>query len=243
MLNQDQDLRSAKGSMAILEQSNLLPKRLILCQAKLTPCGLTAYFPKQHKSKSKPSRTLGLLQKVVSDLLTTETNRIPPHPSSNINFFASEAPLLEGQSIPFVGLKALSTSSTPSINHPGTDPYFLNMPSFTLFSALHNNSRLLGISCLFPSPRQSPPGTTDLPLALHPIPLQLENYHLPYIDCLPLPVLRHNLILFNGLFDDETFCYDLTTSSNCIAKGSQSWDPSGWVISEGFKERWTFLFR
>ena len=64
----------------------------------------------------------------------------------------------------------------------------------------------------------------------------MEVYHLPYIDCLPLPELRHNLILFSGLLDDETFCSDLTSSSNCIAMGSQSWDASGWVISETFKE-------
>jgi hypothetical protein len=70
----------------------------------------------------------------------------------------------------------------------------------------------------------------------------VEVHHLPYIDCLPLPKLRHNLILFNEVVDDETFCFDLTTSSNFIASGSQSWEPSGWVISPEFKERWAVLF-
>ena len=55
-------------------------------------------------------------------------------------------------------------------------------------------------------------------------------------------ITRHNLILFNGLVDEDTFCSDLTSSSSCIAVGSQSWDPSGWRISEQFKERWAVLF-
>jgi hypothetical protein len=127
-------------------------------------------------------------------------------------------------------------------HHPGTDAHFLDMPAFTMFSALYSNSRVLGISCLKPGPHQSPPATIDTPSPLHPIPLQQEVSHLPYIDCIPIAKLRHNLILFNGLVDDEDFCLDLTTGSNFIVVGRQSWDPSGWVLSDEFKQRWAVLF-
>ena len=85
-------------------------------------------------------------------------------------------------------------------------------------------------------------GSDGLPLPLHPVPLQMEILHLPYIDCLPLPALRHNLILFSELVDDEAFCLDLMTSTSFIIVGSQSWDPSGWQVSSDFKSRWPILF-
>lgn len=172
-----------------------------------------------------------------------ETDRNQPHSSTDILPLASHIPLLSRQLTPYTRPQHHSASPPSPTHHPNTDPYFLNIPSFTLFSALHENSRLLGISCLFPVLRQSPPGTTDLPLTLHPVPLQMEVYHLPYIDCLPLPKLRHNLIMYSRLIDDEAFCSDLTSSLNCIAAGSQSWDASGWVISETFTGKWAVLFQ
>jgi hypothetical protein len=134
-----------------------------------------------------------------------------------------------------------SIISLPSY-HPGTDPFFLSMPSFTLLAAMYANSHLLGISCVFPVPHQFTPVNADIPVPLHPVHLQKDVIHVPYIDCLPIPKLRHNLILFNGLIDDNSFCFDLIYSSGFVVAGSQSWDPSGWVISPAFKEKWSFLF-
>ena len=110
---------------------------------------------------------------------------------------------------------------------------------------MFKHGRMLGLSCVFPAPKASPPPTVDLPLPLHPVPLQREVPHLPYIDCLPQQKLRHNLILFNGLFDEEAFCFDLIESANFVFEGiagGESWDPRAWVISQDFKERWAFLF-
>jgi hypothetical protein len=132
-------------------------------------------------------------------------------------------------------------SAVATTCQPSTDQAFLNMASFTIFSAMMSHGRLLGLSCLYPAPRQSPPPTLDIPLPLHPVPLQREVPHHPYIDCLPQPKLRHNLILFNGLFDDEAFCFDLISSFYFVV-GNESWDPKGWVITEEFKQKWAFFF-
>jgi hypothetical protein len=136
----------------------------------------------------------------------------------------------------------ISTISSRTTTVPDADNYYLTIPGFSLCAALYNNARLQGISCLIPLPLMTPPGTSKLPLPLHPIPLQMTTVHLPYIDCLPIPKLRHNLMLLSGLVDEEEFCGDLVGTTSFVIMGSQSWDPEGWVLEEGFKEKWRFLF-
>ena len=151
--------------------------------------------------------------------------------------------LFAGQTTPHMSIQSTSLGpAAVATHHPSTDQSFLNIPSFTIFSALVRHGRLLGLSCVYPVARTSPPPTIDIPSSLHPVPLQRELPHLPYIDCLPQPQLRHNLILFNGLIDDEAFCFDLIDSTNFICAGCESWDPKGWSISQRFKERWAVLF-
>jgi hypothetical protein len=96
------------------------------------------------------------------------------------------------------------------------------MPILTVFSALYNNSRMFGISCLYPLPRQSLLGSPGLPLALYLVLLQMEVYYYLYINCLLFPKLQHSLILFNNLVDDKTFYLDLMALLSFIAAGSLS---------------------
>ena len=128
-----------------------------------------------------------------------------------------------------------SASSASSSFYLSTEPYFLNISGFTFFIALHDNSRLLAISCLFPLPT---PGTVELPFALHTAPPEMEACHLAYIDFLPLPKIKYILIRSNGLVDDESCRLYLTSSSIRIARGNQSWGSSGWVLSEKLTEGW-----
>jgi hypothetical protein len=129
----------------------------------------------------------------------------------------------------------------PETIDPMIDNHLFTIPGFSLCAALHNNARLQGISCLLPTARTTPPGTLDLPLPLHPTPLQMARIHLPYIDCFPIPKLRDKLIIWNGLVDEEDFCADLLGTSSFVVQGMQSWDPAGWVVDRTFKEKWRFL--
>ena len=140
-----------------------------------------------------------------------------------------------------------NTTQPPELPHTETidlmiDNHLFTIPGFSLCAALHNNARLQGISCLFPTALISPPGTPALPLPLHPTPLQMTRIHLPYIDCFPIPKLRDNLIIWNGLVDKEDFCADLLGTNSFVVQGIQSWDPAGWVVDRTFKEKWRFLF-
>jgi hypothetical protein len=133
------------------------------------------------------------------------------------------------------------TVSVPKVN-PTLDNHFLTVPVFSLCAALHHNARMLGISCLFPTPRISPPASDSLPVLLHPTPLQMTVMHSPYIDSLPIPKLRENLVMWNGLLDEEEFIADLIGTHSLGYGGGQSWDPVSWVIDDIFKEKWLFLF-
>jgi hypothetical protein len=138
--------------------------------------------------------------------------------------------------------KSENTTQQPEVPHtetvdPMVDNHLLTIPGFSLCAALHNNARLLGISCLFPTALTSPPGTPALPLPLHPTALQMTRIHLPYIDCFPIPKLRDNILIWNGLVDEEDFCADLLGMNSFVVKGMQSWDPAGWVVDKAFKEK------
>jgi hypothetical protein len=144
-------------------------------------------------------------------------------------------------SIPLAFHSSTAISLSPAVPL-NAENYYLTIPGFSLCAALHNNARLQGISCLLPLPLLTPPGTPSLPLPLHPITLQMTTIHLPYIDCLALPKVRHNLILLNGLVDEEEFCGDLIGTTSFVVMGGQSWDPKGWVLEKEFKKKWSFLF-
>lgn len=121
----------------------------------------------------------------------------------------------------------------------------LATPEMSIYSALFDNGQILGISCINPTPRVSPKRPL-LPQSLCPTEIQLTIVHRPYIDCLPFPRLRDNLIISSGvLVNDEEFCADLVSVQGNffqLGKGREGWDPAAWVMSSSFKKKWGFLF-
>ena len=76
---------------------------------------------------------------------------------------------------------------------------------------------------------------------LMPTPLQLSTWHHPYVDLLPSPSLRDNIV--SASLDDaqeEQLCYDLHLIGFTIW-GSQPWDPMGWEVSQEFVDSWSWL--
>ncbi|MCJ1380472.1 hypothetical protein MMC17_003577 [Xylographa soralifera] len=76
---------------------------------------------------------------------------------------------------------------------------------------------------------------------LMPTPLQLSTWHHPFVDLLPSPSLRDNIV--SASFDDaqeEQLCYDLHLIGFTIW-GSQPWDPIGWEVSQEFVDKWSWL--
>jgi hypothetical protein len=89
------------------------------------------------------------------------------------------------------------------------------------------------------------------PPALQPTILQRTVAHHPWIDLLPFPQLRDNVLMYmeTGLVDDDDLCEDLLlvddprdiNSKPSIIVWGMPWDSKGWEVNPAFLRKWGFL--
>ncbi|ETS86524.1 hypothetical protein PFICI_00352 [Pestalotiopsis fici W106-1] len=92
------------------------------------------------------------------------------------------------------------------------------------------------------------PKLDSLPLALRPTELQVTIPHHPWIDLLPLPQFRDNiLIALDNDLDEEALCQAFSGRTRSEPPGiivwQDPWDPSGWEISEAFARSHGWLLK
>lgn len=104
---------------------------------------------------------------------------------------------------------------------------------------------VFNIACLPEAPSTIPP-------SLECTALQRSIPHDPWIDMIPFPAMRDNVLLSGDEFDQDEFCLDASgglfegfdeTETRGIIIWGEPWSPSGWEVSEGFVKRWGFLLR
>ncbi|KAH7324873.1 hypothetical protein B0I35DRAFT_171264 [Stachybotrys elegans] len=88
---------------------------------------------------------------------------------------------------------------------------------------------------------------------LRPCTEQITISHHPYIDILPFPTLRANIILNMDLFDEEELFYDSLYGLICWGSGKfgrnigactgsgTPWEARNWEAKEWFIQKWMFL--
>jgi hypothetical protein len=119
--------------------------------------------------------------------------------------------------------------------HPRHPSIYLRLPSPSVTSS---SSSSPGVSSPSASSEQASP--SPYPPALHPTPLQLTTPHLPYIDLLPFPSVRNNLLLAGSLVSAPEIWADFT-SGDIRVWGSTPWEPTGWEIGERFARKWWWV--
>lgn len=155
------------------------------------------------------------------------------------------------------------TSGSPSAE------LLLGLTRLNIIRALHSNLEVLGYipaqldddsESMFSgaSPRDSHLNGAALPPALQPTEIQRLVPHHPWLDLIPIPKLRDNLILAGDLIDDIKLCHDLCGNSvsrvapkhSSEANGETGlivwkdpWDPSGWEITETFFRNWGWILQ
>ncbi|KAJ6134107.1 hypothetical protein N7523_000429 [Penicillium sp. IBT 18751x] len=167
-------------------------------------------------------------------------------------------------------LQQLEAILTTQAERMGASPLVdlrLNVTRLNVLRALHSNLEILGYSSsaiqddaqslftvLGPSQASETLGG-KLPPALTPTLIQCTIPHHPWLDLIPFPRMRDNLILAQDLIDDDQLCRDmcgqrpLPSSSKTLNRGSgigetgvlvwrNPWDPSGWEVTETFIKLW-----
>jgi len=126
-----------------------------------------------------------------------------------------------------------------------------------VFRALISNSKHLGFNYEnMPDDALSPFSNSSnhchhktLPPALRPTKVQCEIPHHPWLDLIPIPGMRDNLIRAGDSYDDMQLCGDLvgcfSASSNregMIVWG-EPWDPNAWEVTEPLLRHWGWTIR
>lgn len=145
-----------------------------------------------------------------------------------------------------------------TLGSPRTD-LLLHLIQFNFTRALMENTRVLGFTSdqlhddaisPFSTPGALPfDFERSLPLNLQPTMMQRSTPHHPWLDLLPDPHMRDNLIRA-GDFEEETqLCLDMKghgsthTGRAGIIVWSDPWDPAGWEITESFARSWGWVIR
>ncbi|KAH6646717.1 hypothetical protein BKA67DRAFT_580381 [Truncatella angustata] len=84
------------------------------------------------------------------------------------------------------------------------------------------------------------------PNSLRPTPLQLAIEHHPWIDILPCPILRNNVLQAAevlGLIDEDDLCHDVVEPGDGLGRSAfivwgNPWDTSGWEVTPEFVRKW-----
>ncbi|KAF2842176.1 hypothetical protein M501DRAFT_928082 [Patellaria atrata CBS 101060] len=87
------------------------------------------------------------------------------------------------------------------------------------------------------------------PSSLRPTPLQRTVAHHPWVDFVPIPALRDNILRQGEDYDDWDLCTDLVEIVNTpsdrmglVVWGEPS-DPREWEMTESFLRKWTWVVR
>lgn len=147
----------------------------------------------------------------------------------------------------------------------------LPLLQFNLYRACISNAWTLGIDprlmhddIASPFPTASDSYCGSLPLSLRPTRVQKSMPHHPYIDLFPIAEVRDNMIIYDGLFDEDEFCADLAGHTVPSMKDStgemgineqdgpgytglvvwgEPWDPAAWELSPYVARKWAWLLQ
>ncbi|KAI9036580.1 uncharacterized protein KD926_001654 [Aspergillus affinis] len=153
--------------------------------------------------------------------------------------------------------------SRPRVLFPLSSDHLITLLQFNVFRGCLTNRQLLSVildavpgACPSTSPRTlpgpSPPGS--VPPALAPTLVQQTIPHEDWMDLIPHPQWRDNIILAAGQYDEDELWTDTIgglfegfPDSECEHRGVVAWSPpwhaSGWEISEGFWRKWGWSLR
>lgn len=191
------------------------------------------------------------------------TSHPPAVENSDINYRYNK-PKISSARLPPV-LLYVDAKSTPNSQPISTFPlapdhFLLTLIQYNVLRGLMSNLKLCALTrevpdycgidqfiTTLPTPSSQPP-------VFSPTPLQLRTPHTPWLDSVPDPTFRDNLILATTqeLYDADDFCNDMCGGlwegyNDCERRGflvwGEPWRVESWEVSEGFARKWGGLLR
>ncbi|KAI1110662.1 hypothetical protein F5Y14DRAFT_346827 [Nemania sp. NC0429] len=97
-----------------------------------------------------------------------------------------------------------------------------------------------------------PPPPDVLPLSLQETWFQQNTPHDMWLDVIPCPRLRDNILSYGDFVSEDDFCVDVVGGlfegfDNIEMKGllvwGEPWSETGWEVTQGFATKWGFLLK
>ncbi|KAK3373538.1 hypothetical protein B0T24DRAFT_623697 [Lasiosphaeria ovina] len=165
--------------------------------------------------------------------------------------------------IPYVTPDSGPTIPKPDLIFPlSPDHLFITIVQYNVLRGTITNMAILSLLDTLPmecsaalhvqTEYRNPGRGGTVPEALMPTELQRTVAHAPWIDTIPSPQLRDNLILLDGQYDPDELCSDVMGGlfegfNEAAVRGwilwKEPWDARGWEVSAGFARKWAFLLR
>lgn len=141
--------------------------------------------------------------------------------------------------------------------------YLPTLTRLNVLDAMARNAAAIGLNIkglccddfISPFNQHGPPAPwisqilASCPATLLPTPTQQAIVHHPWIDLIPIPRFRDNILIamHTGLIDDDELCADLLRfdgspgDSPALIVWTDSWDIRGWEASVPFLRKWGWL--
>jgi hypothetical protein len=178
-----------------------------------------------------------------------------------INLVKILEPHWEGNQLALQRFEAFATSSHAA--HIRALNILPSLSQFNFIKALFANIEVFGLSdeemddealspfnkLLGPFPIQPEIAKArfdNLPTSLRPTELQHATPHHPWIDLLPMPAMRDNILRQDvNSFDEEELCHAMRGQAPEHNAGllvwRDPWDPTGWEVTEEFIKSWGWV--
>ncbi len=97
-----------------------------------------------------------------------------------------------------------------------------------------------------------PTPSDNAPPSLQPTSLQKTVSHESWVDIIPYPVMRDNILKDQGNLDTDALCDDFLggmydglseVQSRGMILWGEPWSEDGWEVSDGFARKWSFLLK
>ena len=126
------------------------------------------------------------------------------------------------------------------VPRPPTDSHFLTLQLLRSHEAFSQIATMLQIQCT-DNIGIHITSSSLLPHTLAPTSEQQTIPHRVYVDILPWPSLRRNLLTALDTVNEHEFTLDLASPNQLWVWGSTPWDPMGWEVGDAFLAKWWFL--